>query len=35
MSNHSDQELIMFEELVGRVPPFLKSDGSVRDEYEY
>ncbi len=35
MFNHSDQELIMLEELVGRVPPFLKSDGSVRDEYEY
>ena len=35
MFNHSDQELMMLEELVGRVPPFLKSDGSVRDEYEY
>lgn len=35
MFNHSDQELIMLEELVGRVPPFLKSDGSVHDEYEY
>ena len=35
MFSHSDQELIMLEELVGRVPPFLKSDGSVHDEYEY
>ena len=35
MFNHSDQELMMLEELVGRVPPFLKSDGSVHDEYEY
>ena len=35
MFNHADQELVMLEELVGRVPPFVKPDGSVSDEYEY
>ncbi|MBS1255427.1 MAG: hypothetical protein MAG581_01228 [Deltaproteobacteria bacterium] len=30
--NHSDQELIMLEELVGRVPPFVNPDGSIKIE---
>lgn len=32
--NHSDQELIMLEELVGRVPPFVNPDGSIQSKYQ-
>lgn len=32
--NHTDQELILLEELVGRVPPFVNPDGSVKSQYK-
>jgi len=32
--NHSDQELILLEELVGRIPPFVNPDGSIKSQYK-